>query len=596
LDRKEAGFAELNVVAVSPLGQDLPIEVKGVPGGEGDLIEFTPGVVGRYKLELTYGTEVVPGSPLIYIVQEDRSPTVFGKGLTLGQVRDVCLFKIDGRGMQGEPRVEITGRCRTVLQEDKDEAGLYIVKYIPEEVGHTGIHIFWNEVEIPGSPFQARICDAAAVLPISGWANLLDKEGRMDMVVAEEKLITWDVSKAGPGSMDIEIQGPKYDHRLDNAGPGRIKFVFIPRKEGTFTLNTKWNGVPVRTMQVNVRVGKPVGRVVLTGKGLVSSISGEESVFVIDGSEGGEGEPDVKLSGIDSAINVSCKRVGHNVWEAAYTPTRPGTYLLNVTWAGRLVKECPLKVVVEAPSNASRVVCSGEGLRAGTLGKEIKCYIDTRSAGQDELTIKCEGPQGKKALSELNDHRDGRFTLFIRPQEGGRHSLSIQYGGNHVPGSPFHLRVSAAPDPGKVRVYGPGVEHGVLARYQSRFICDTRGAGAGQLTVRIRGPKGAFRVEMQRESQKDRTILCKYEPTEPGDYRIEVRWSGEHVPGSPFVVMIFDTEEELNRFLQGGYSPAGPQVPQADFYGSIGHHYSPYGNMGFPAGTLSWRGSQPNIH
>ena len=104
----------------------------------------------------------------------------------------------------------------------------------------------------------------------------------------------------------------------------------------------------------------------------------------------------------------------------------------------------------------------------------------------------------------------------------GRHSLNILYGGHHVPGSPFNLRVSSAPDPGKVRVYGPGVEHGVLARYQSRFICDTRGAGAGQLTVRIRGPKGAFRVEMQRESQKDRTILCKYEPTEPGDYRIEV--------------------------------------------------------------------------
>ena len=43
--------------------------------------------------------------------------------------------------------------------------------------------------------------------------------------------------------------------------------------------------------------------------------------------------------------------------------------------------------------------------------------VSPRSAGQDELTIKCEGPQGKKALSELNDHRDGRFTLYIRPQE-----------------------------------------------------------------------------------------------------------------------------------------------------------------------------------
>ena len=50
---------------------------------------------------------------------------------------------------------------------------------------------------------------------------------------------------------------------------------------------------------------------------------------------------------------------------------------------------------------------------------------------------------------------------------------------------------------------------------------------------------------MQRESQKDRTILCKYEPTEPGDYRLEVKWSGEHVPGSPFMVMIFDTQEEF---------------------------------------------------
>lgn len=139
-----------------------------------------------------------------------------------------------------------------------------------------------------------------------------------------------------------------------------------------------------------------------------------------------------------------------------------------------------------------------------------------------------------------------------------------------MPGSPYSLRVAGSPDASKVRVFGPGIEHGVLATFQSRFICDTRGAGAGQLTVRIRGPKGnrnskvfiesirdfvsvsagAFRVEMQRESQRDRSILCKFEPTEPGDYKLEVRWAGQHVPGSPFSVMIFDTQEELNKFVQ----------------------------------------------
>lgn len=62
--------------------------------------------------------------------------------------------------------------------------------------------------------------------------------------------------------------------------------------------------------------------------------------------------------------------------------------------------------------------------------------------------------------------------------------------GVDVPGSPFLLRVCGAADASKVRVFGPGIQHGVLATFQSRFICDTRGAGAGQLSVRVRGPKG----------------------------------------------------------------------------------------------------------
>lgn len=110
-------------------------------------------------------------------------------------------------------------------------------------------------------------------------------------------------------------------------------------------------------------------------------------------------------------------------------------------------------------------------------------------------------------------------------------------------------------------MYGPGIEHGVLPLFQSRFICETKGAGAGQLTVRIRGPKGAFRVEMARDNTKERSILCKYDPTEPGAYRIEIKWSGEHVPNSPFDVFIFDTQLELNRFLQNGSLGERPLPP-----------------------------------
>ena len=48
----------------------------------------------------------------------------------------------------------------------------------------------------------------------------------------------------------------------------------------------------------------------------------------------------------------------------------------------------------------------------------------------------------------------------------------------------------APPDPNKVRVRGPGIEHGILASFQSRFFVDTEGAGAGNLSIKMRGPKG----------------------------------------------------------------------------------------------------------
>lgn len=50
-----------------------------------------------------------------------------------------------------------------------------------------------------------------------------------------------------------------------------------------------------------------------------------------------------------------------------------------------------------------------------------------------ELTAHCMGPH-KVAYCELYDHRDGTFTLYLKPQEGGRHVLTIKYGGEHVPG------------------------------------------------------------------------------------------------------------------------------------------------------------------
>ena len=58
-----------------------------------------------------------------------------------------------------------------------------------------------------------------------------------------------------------------------------------------------------------------------------------------------------------------------------------GAYLLTVLWSGQHVPGSPFKVSVTSTSDASKVMCSGDGLKNIILGREGSVLIDTRTAG-----------------------------------------------------------------------------------------------------------------------------------------------------------------------------------------------------------------------
>lgn len=202
-----------------------------------------------------------------------------------------------------------------------------------------------------------------------------------------------------------------------------------------------------------VAIHQAADNVVLTGRGLAAAQSGEVAHFTIDAVQAQPGRPEILLTyqnGTAVSVNLTQPRPNDAIWLASYTPTRGmGPLNLLVKWNGRLVKGCPLTIQVGSSVDASKVLCSGEGLRQGVVGREIRSWIDTRRAGPGELTAHCTGPR-KVAYCELYDHGDATFTLNIKPQEPGRHLLTIKYGGQHVNGSPFALKVAGAPDASKV--------------------------------------------------------------------------------------------------------------------------------------------------
>ena len=76
---------------------------------------------------------------------------------------------------------------------------------------------------------------------------------------------------------------------------------------------------------------------------------------------------------------------------------------------------------------------------------------------------------------------------------------------------------------------------------------ETKHAGIGTLLIRVHGLKDAFKIEASPVSDKDqRTLLAHYSPKIPGEYTIFVRWSGVHIPGSPFTVHISRRQGEYS--------------------------------------------------
>lgn len=536
LNTKDAGDADVDASVLSPSGQNVPVTVTNKDDGK--LIEFIPTTAGHYKCIVLYGGDQVR-APITFAVSSNNVKSdarAIGNGLEVAHRGKEASFNVfcpsppnvqiensDGKGERIEPRTKLLGNNEWKIMYTILSVGRYEIRASCP-----------NRGPLPGSPWSVVCVDNTKVVPSNGWGSFLDVDGRLILPAK----IVFETIDAGPGELVCTVDGSEIN--VEKLSEGKFK-VYIPADglaPGEHNFDLSWSGMSISQcpMKAFVTSQQAADKVLLTGRGLSVAQLGETAHFTIDATQVVPvgGKPEIMLTYQDGfSIPVSLNQTrAEPVWLASYTPpkTSQGPLSLTVKWGGRLIKGCPFSIAIGSSVDATKVKCSGEGLRHGVVGQQIKSWIDTRRAGPGELTAHCTGPR-KVAYCELYDHGDATFTLNIKPQEPGRHLLTIKYGGQHVPGSPFALRVVGAPDASKVRVYGPGkfyhfhmhknfsivtvffmaigIEHGVLATFQSRFICDTRGAGAGQLTVRVRGPKGAFRVEMQRESQKDRTILCK---------------------------------------------------------------------------------------
>lgn len=106
VNAREAGLAELEITATSPLGHALPLQIVTIDEFT-QQISFLPTVPGLYQLQLVYGGVPVHGSPLAFGVGPlgpQPPPRALGPGLDTAQVGERTSFTVSSII---QPRVQV---------------------------------------------------------------------------------------------------------------------------------------------------------------------------------------------------------------------------------------------------------------------------------------------------------------------------------------------------------------------------------------------------------------------------------------------------------------------------------------------------------
>ncbi|GAB1605403.1 filamin-A-like [Argonauta hians] len=564
-------------------------------------IKFTPETPGSYKIRIFYDGKEAKSSPFIHVIDALMTPLAYGEGLVHASQGKPCYFYVNPYGQKNNYlAVQIKGQNSELHPTMTLEPnGHYKVTYKPTELGRHTIHAKWNGQPLDGSPFHPIIVNPDKVRVLLGSNNLLNAAElqsndriRVPLVVNEQKQLEFHTREAGPGDLSAEVLGPtkKVPIIIDSPNSTTKIISFTPREEGSHQIEIFWSGYPLprspfegyatqqqipTTIQPDVPLFLPVPierrpatptssissgkrspnypKVILKGYGLKEAKVGYPATFTVDGSEADYGEPYARLTGYNQQdeLEVYTRHLGNNVYMCEYTPVKPGAHLLGVLWNGHKLKGSPYKVNVHPPDYHQKILRVDDfpkRLQNPMVGSSLSLKFDPQEHGMGMLTAECLGPSGHVPC-QVSRNADSTQSVRVTPREPGKHLLQIKYDDIHVMGSPYELDVGVSRHKGKVTVSGPGLQDGILSHYNSNFMVNTQNAGPGELKVSIMGPKGAFKTEMHRNSHADKIFTCSYKPIETGVYTIHVKWSGVNVSGSPFIVHLAETREDLNRIM-----------------------------------------------
>ncbi|XP_058844915.1 filamin-B isoform X2 [Acipenser ruthenus] len=594
VDCSRAGPGELALEAVSDSGAKAEPHMEDHGNGT-YTATYTPLHAGMYTLLLRYGGQAVPTFPARVQVDpavDTSKVKVYGPGVKgEGVFREATTdFTVDARSLTKvggdhiKTRITNPSGAQTdcVIKDQTD--GTYAAEYTPFESGVHALAVMFDDVPVPGSPFQVGVAEGCDPRRVQAHGP-----GLQEALTHKPNKFTVVTRGAGIGGLGITVEGPSESKMSckDNKD-GSCSVEYTPYTPGMYDVNITYGGqhVPGSPFKVPVKDVVDPSKVQLSGPGLGSGVRAHiPQHFTVDCSKAGSAPLSVSvLAPRGVAEPVEVVHNGDGTHTVAYTPSLEGPYTVSVKYADEEVPRSPFRVKVLPTHDASKVKASGPGLTSGLPASlPVEFTVDARDAGEGQLSVQITDQEGKPKKPSIHDNNDRTYKVSYIPDKIGRYTIVIKYGGDEIPASPYRVRATATGDASKCTVTGPGLGPTIRVGEEVGFVVNAKGAGKGKVSCTVVTPDGS-EVEADVIENEDGTFDIFYTAPKPGAYVLYVRYGGESIPKSPFRVTVTDGSYSPVSGMNGtGFRPFDMVIPFAFKKGEVtGEVHMPSGRTAKP--------------
>uniref|UniRef100_A0A8C2DB13 Filamin B n=1 Tax=Cyprinus carpio TaxID=7962 RepID=A0A8C2DB13_CYPCA len=551
VNTKGAGKGKVSCVVVTPDGTEVEAEVIENEDGTFDIF-YTAPKPGTYVIYVRFGGENIPRSPFKVTISASQvtdggyvpGNSVNGTGYRPFDM--VIPFTFRKGEITGEVHMPSGKTAQPEIIDNKD--GTVTVRYAPTEAGLHEMHIKFNGTHIPESPLQFYVNSANSPNVTAYGPGLVYGTANKTAV------FTVYTEDASDGGLDLAIEGPsKAEINCSDNKDGTCTVSYLPTLPGDYNILVRYNDKHIAGSPFTARITEDNKKSsqVKVGSAMDFSLDIHETDLSLltasIKSPSGQDEP------------CLLKRQPNNHIGICFLPKEVGEHLVSIKKNGQHVANSPITIMVVQSEigDASRVKVFGQGLVEGRTFETADFVVDTREAGYGGLALSIEGPS--KVDIQTEDMEDGTCGVSYCPTEPGTYIVSIRFAEEHVPGSPFSVKVT-----GEGRICESITRRQKAASVSSvGSVCDLNlkipGIDLQDVSAQVTSPSGATEAA-EMVAVGDHTYCVRFVPHEMGVHMVSVKYRGQHVPGSPFQFTVGPLGEGGARQVRAG----GPGLEKAD--------------------------------